>query len=256
MRTLSGLSRFAAQVEASRAQASAARALLVEGRKYTRDREGKFSSTGGGGAVADLPRGPVRSIADAAKGTNPNYGSTLEGPTYRDAARAGERWTPEMGPPPSGAYEANCTNAVMAFEMRMRGYNVQAAPLNVLDKYGYAAGRTNKEMDDQFASNWKSADGTPHGRTFRDQKWRSLKEIDAEVGRWPEGGRGFVNAGKHVFAVVKKNGKAQYVESQFDASPTAVVTRQYRKKYGGGKVIRLDDLVPTDEIFESIAVPE
>jgi len=235
-------------------------------RTYKRDRDGKFSSGGGGGSVADLPRGAVPSISDAAKGTNPRYGETANGPTYRDAARAGERWNPEMGPPPSGAFEENCTNAVMAFEMRMRGYDVQAAPLNVLDKYGYAGGRTYQEMEDQLASNWKSADGTPHGRSFRNQEWRSFDKVDREIEHdWPEGGRGFISVGKHVFSVVKKGGKAHYVEPQFDATPTRTVTRDYKKKYGPpkgtkegdfgsgvAKVVRLDDLEPTDGIFESI----
>lgn len=42
-------SRFAVEVEASRALMGRARDLLVEARKYTRDSDGQFSSTGGGG---------------------------------------------------------------------------------------------------------------------------------------------------------------------------------------------------------------
>ncbi len=209
-----------------------------------------------GGSVGDLAKGPVPSVTAAAQGTNPRYGTTADGPTYRDAARAGEKWTPDKGPLPNSAYEENCTNAVMAFEMRMRGYDVQAAPLDVLDKYGYAAGRTNNEMDDQLASNWSLPGGKPHGRSFAGQQWRTLKEVDREVKDWPDGGRGFVNVGKHVFSVVKKRGKADYVEAQYDATPTRSVTRQYRKKFEGqAKLIRLDDLEPTDGIFESVDVP-
>ncbi len=211
-----------------------------------------------GQSVGDLEKGPVPTVRAAAEATNPGYGTTLEGPTYRDAARAGERWTEDKGPPPSGAFEENCTNAVMAFEMRMRGYDVKAAPLDVLDKYGYAAGRTNKEMDDQMAGNWSLPGGKPHGRSFAGQEWRSLSKVDAEVKAWPEGGRGFMNVGKHVFSVVKRNGKAEYVESQYAATPTRNVTRAYNKRFGGktgeAKLIRLDDLEPTDGIFESVTV--
>jgi hypothetical protein len=196
-------------------------------------------------------------VRDAAAQTNPEYGTTTYGPKYRGV----ERWTPDLGPLPSGAYEENCTNAVYGFEMRMRGFDVQAAPLDVLDRHGYAAGRTYQEVDDLLTAGWRLPDGRPHGRSFSAQAWRSFKEIDAEiVADWPEGGRGFITVGKHVFNVIKKSGKPVYVEAQFDASATRAVTAQYRKKYGLGagmtgeaKVVRLDDLVPTDSIMEAIA---
>lgn len=213
------------------------------------------STHGHGGSIEELHRGPNRSFTDAAKGTNPHYGSTLEGPTYRDAGKAGEPWTPAMGDPPSGGYEENCTNCVMAFEMRARGYDVEAAPLSVLDKYGYAAGRTPKEIDSLVTKSWQKPGGGAHGRTFAGQKWRSFKEVDKEIEGWPEGGRGFAFVGKHVFSVVNNGGKARYVESQF-GRPGRDPTAGYRKKFGGsgggGKVIRLDDLEPTGGVFDSI----
>lgn len=227
----------------------------------------------GGGGVAGLPRtSGAESPTEAARATNPNYGTTggME-PRYPDApaishsARTGKvesrQYTPDMGPLPSGAYEENCTNAVMAFEMRMRGYDVQAAPMDILDRSGFAAGRTYAEGDQQLASQWRAPGGGEHGRSFAGQQWRSFKEIDREVESWPEGGRGYMTTGKHVFSVVKRGGKAEYVESQFDATPDRIVTTQYKNKYGseaiGGKVqeakvIRLDDLEPTDAILDSV----
>lgn len=238
-------------------------------RVYRRDKDGKFASTGGSG-VKDLPRSDkAPTITEAAEGTNPHFGTTATtaspyepggSPTYRDAGRAGKLWDPTMGPPPSGAYEENCTDCVMAFEMRMRGYQVQASPGRVLDKYGYSSGRTVRQTDEQLASQWRLPGGKPHGRSFASQKWRSFDEVDKEVKGWPEGGRGFIHVGKHVFSVVKSGGKARYVESQFDASRD--VTREYRKKYhsediaGSGhreaKLVRLDDLEPTDAILDSV----
>jgi ADP-ribosyltransferase exoenzyme/F like protein len=215
--------------------------------------------------LASLPRttGKVKPPAANAKATNPKFGTTTSGPTYRDAAKVGDRWTPEMGPLPSGAFEENCTNVVHAFEMRMRGFDVQAAPLDVLDKYGYASGRTFKEVDRLVADAWRLPDGTPHGRSFAAQRWRSFAEVDAEIERdWPEGGRGFITVGKHVFNVVKIRGKAQYVEAQFDVNATRNVTALYKRKYRSSgvfstgaeeaKVIRLDDLVPTEDIFQTV----
>jgi hypothetical protein len=253
-----------------------------------RDRRGRFApggggpkpDAGGGGAdggsggggsgpggtgVDGLPRmKKAPSINVAAKGTNPNYGTTDNNPVYRAEGKAGKKWDPSMGPPPNGAYEQNCTNCAHAFEMRARGYNVQAAPLDVLDKHGYAAGRTYKEMDDQIASSWRAPGGKPHGRSFSGQSWKSFSEVDAEVQGWPEGGRGMMTTGRHVFNVVKDKGKVRYIEGQFDASPTRVVTAQYRKKYRSAdvfrsgrqeaKVIRLDDLEPAPGILDAVVV--
>lgn len=219
-------------------------------------------------AVAALPRqaGRPETPTVAARTTNPRYGDTqgVDGaPTYRDAGRAGQRYTPDMGPLPSGAYEENCSNAVIAFEMRMRGFDVVAAPLDVLDKYGYAGGRTFKEMDELMADAWRLPGGKAHGRTWAGQEWRSFAQWDEEILRdWPDGGRGFMTVGKHIFNVTKANGKVQYVEAQFNASATRIVTTQYRRKYGspgifeGGpqevKVIRTDDLEPADGILQSV----
>lgn len=234
-------------------------ASLLDFRQYVRDSEGQFAPVAGR-SVADLPRGPVPSVGEAAKATNPHFGSTAAegGPTYREAGKAGQQWTPEMGPPPSGAYEENCTNAVMAFEMRMRGYDVTASPIGELDRYGYADGRSVAQIDALLAGSFRAAGGTSHGRSFAGQRARTFKEVDAEVKGWPEGGRGFVHVGKHVFSVVKVRGKVQYVESQYDATPSRIVTREYRKKFAdqkgsrSAKVVRLDDLVPTDGIFEAV----
>lgn len=222
------------------------------------------SGSGKAGKVDSLPRIAKRQPAlAAAKATNPNFGSTNNGPAYYEQGKAGGRWTPRLGPLPGGAFEENCTNAVNAFEMRMRGYDVTAAPLDVLSKYGYAAGRTFKEFDELFTEAWRLPDGKPHGRSMASQKWRSFAEIDSEIERdWPDGGRGVITVGKHVFNVVKERGKARYVEAQYDATPSRNVTRLYKSRFKGydgwsagiqeGKLIRLDDLVPIDSILETV----
>lgn len=191
-------------------------------------------------------------VTGAAQGTNPHYGSTTENPIYYREAKAGKNWTPEMGPPPRDAYEENCTNTVMAFEMRMRGYDVHAGPLHILDQGGYAGGRTTREFDEQLRSSWTLPGGKPHGRSLSGQPWTSHKDIDKQVRSWPEGARGVVWSGKHVYSVVNVRGKTQYVEPQFDASPSRVVTGEYRRKYAQGKLIRLDDLAPAGGILEAV----
>lgn len=266
--------RMADEVRDTRAMVARAQALLQSvpfGRIYKRDKDGKFGTGGGDGTdpaalpdpssgtgVEGLPRlSDAPSVQTAAEGANPDYGSSLDNPKYRDAAARGEKWDPSMGPPPSGAYEENCTNCVQAFEMRMRGYDVKAAPLEVLDEYGYASGRTPSQVDEQLASAYSLPGGAPHGRSFASQPFRSLGEIDKEVKGWPEGGRGYVHVGKHVFAAVKKNGKTEFIEPQFDphdGSSSRIVTKEYKKRYPGkgAKVVRLDDLEPADGIMEAV----
>lgn len=211
----------------------------------------------------ELPRqNQQMTLRRAAQGTNPRFGTTNDNPRYRDAGLAKQRWTPAMGPLPSGAYEQNCSNCINAFEMRMRGYDVRASPLDVLDKYGYAGGRTFGELDEMIAASWRLPNRRPHGRSFASQQWRSFEQIDAEVAGWPEGGRGVITTGRHIFNVVNVKGKAQYVESQFDASPTRVVTTLYKRKYRAyaqpgdqrqeAKLIRLDDLEPAAAIRETV----
>lgn len=211
----------------------------------------------GRSGVAALPRIEGKeSMTGAAEATNPSYGTTAtdDAPKYREAGRAGQPWTSDMGPLPSGAYEENCTNVTMAFEMRRRGYDVQAAPLDVLDKYGYAAGRTQIQTDQLLADSWRAPGGGPHNRSLMGQKWRSFKDIDKEVGKdWPEGGRGVIFTGKHIFNVVKERGKARYIEAQYDATPNRNVTALYKKKLAGeAKLVRLDDLEPTDAVLGAI----
>lgn len=222
-------------------------------------------------AVAKLPRTARKENAQtAAQNTNPynNLTATMNSPTYPAQGKAGEQWTPKLGPLPSGAFEENCTNVIAAFDMRMRGYNVQAAPIKNITKYGYAGGRTYQEMDQFLTDAYTLPDGKPHGRSFfRGEPrppWQSFKQIDKEIeDNWPEGGRGAITTGKHIFSVIKSGGKARYIEAQSDETATRNVTRLYKTRFKGGnfggeepqegKLIRLDDLVPADGILAAVA---
>lgn len=228
--------------------------------------------------VAALPRTPGRpeSASTAAQKTNPMYGLTggPRQPLYPEQGRAGQQWTPDLGPLPSHAFELNCTNVVLAWDMRMRGYDVQAAPTPVIDKHGYAAGRSFDDVDKLLAQAYRLPNGQPHGRSFfgKDRKgqftqpWRSFADIDAEVERdWPEGGRGIITVAKHVFNVTKIGGKARYIEAQQDEVASRNVTRKYKSRYRSagtfgsvqeGKLIRIDDLVPADGILQSAVTEE
>lgn len=225
-------------------------------------------------ALASLPRTARKENAQtAAQNTNPmnNLTASMDSPTYPKQGKAGEVWTPKLGPLPSGAFEENCTNVIAAFDMRMRGYDVTAAPIKGITKYGYAGGRTFAEVDEYLADAYTLPDGKPHGRSFfaGDPRppWLSFKQIDKEIEEnWPEGGRGAITTGKHVFSVIKSGGKARYIEAQSDEVASRNVTRLYKTKFkaasfGGeepqeGKLIRLDDLVPAEGILQAVETAE
>lgn len=225
------------------------------------------------GELASLPRLPRPEAAQtAAKNTNPLNGRTsfYETPTYPAQGKQGKPWTPALGPLPHGAFEENCTNVVMAWDMRMRGYDVNAAPLTELDKSGYASGRTFKGLDELLASAYTLPGGKPHGRSFfgGDPRppWQSFKQIDAQVESWPDGARGVITTGRHIFNVIKTGGKARYIEAQMDGEvPSRNVTRAYKTRFkagtmfGGepeeGKVMRIDDLEPAAGVMVTLSTP-
>jgi hypothetical protein len=212
-----------------------------------------------------LPRSArIGSAGAEARLANPRYGVTRlpSSPEYREAGEAGERWTRAMGRPPHGAYESNSTNAIIAWVLRMDGYDVEAAPSDLLEPYGEARDRTDDEMDRLLRAGFSLPGGEPHGRSLAGLQWRPHAEIDAEiVSEWDDGARGFIRIGfsgrgTYTHNVVKKNGNAYYIPP-FDTSVETLDLTAFERKYGRMsemKVVRLDDLVPTDGVLQAVQV--
>lgn len=124
-------------------------------------------------------KGKQKSIDDAQSGTNPNF-RKLTG------------------------YDINCQRCVVAYEMRRRGYDVEALP------------RANNEGN----YSWR--------RGFEGQRWlrlgarryqQSIDLLESEVKSWGDGARGIVyvqwnQSSAHVFNVENRKGVVVYVDGQ------------------------------------------
>ena len=121
--------------------------------------------------LSNLPRIKGKhSISDDLTATNPNYGK-------------------------GGAYKNNCGNCVVAFELRRRGYDVEASPNET--------GMSGKEVTANFK-----------GFKFNETK------TESEVLKWGEGARGVVmlknenSRSGHMLSAVVQNGSVRFVDSQ------------------------------------------
>lgn len=159
-----------------------------------------------------------RTASEALRGANPRYN---DDPQYR----------------------VNCTNAVTSYELRRRGYDVEAAPLE--------AGRTGRTVQ-EFMDAWGG-----DARYVADNPAIDRQDlVDRIRAEWPDGGRGFVmvqygsglRRGGHIFSVEYQNGKVHWIDPQtgqaFNESDNYMFSGVVdRVMYG-----RLDDLSAYDEL--------
>lgn len=136
-------------------------------------------------------------------------------------------------------YTSNCSNCVTAFEMRRRGYDVNAAKIDVKGRYP-------KDFVDAW---WKRPDGTTPSMDFVGTRGG----LEGWAADYPDGARGFVTCAwkgtgsGHVFSWEKVNGKITYIEPQNPLNPNAE-DHWKRIKPGSVLAVRVDELVPTDRV--------
>ena len=136
-------------------------------------------------------------------------------------------------------YTSNCSNCVTAFEMRRRGFDVNAAKIDVKGRY----------PQDFVDSWWKREDGSTPSMDFVS----SRRGLEGWAADYPDGARGFVTCAwkgtgtGHVFSWEKVNGKIMYIEPQNPLNPNAE-DHWKRIKPGSVLAVRVDDLVPTDRV--------
>jgi hypothetical protein len=181
-----------------------------------------------------LPRlkpGPSR-LADMRrdiKATNPGYGSP--------------------------GYNVNCTHVVNTFELRARGYDVEASRL---PKELMAQGGRHPQ---EVIRRWTLPDGSPHHRsilpTLTGPEMKRLAEA------LPEGARAWVRVswdkryggGGHIFNVEMTEGRLRWIEAQKGRS---IKIEDYMVRAAGGDqgytwgIVRVDDLAPTDQVLEFV----
>jgi len=227
-----------------------------------------------GGVVVDPLRGlPVKSgeIRTATRPyLDPDYADMVFGWDTRDGERNSDvRFTnPHFDE--GREWQVNCQRVAVAYELRRRGYLVEALP-NV------------KGRDKQYASHdlenvWREpskwirpdgtevAEGTPGavrigGGVRRFARPGSSLALKAQVSTWPPGSRGWIVAawkagGAHIWNVeVAADGTVIYLDAQLrtvlkDGQP------HFRNAIPSSLLLlRVDDLVPTEEIPTMVQPP-
>ncbi|QWY81909.1 capsid maturation protease [Arthrobacter phage Sicarius2] len=136
-------------------------------------------------------------------------------------------------------YTSNCSNCVTAYEMRRRGFDVNAAKIDVKGRYP-------KDFVDAW---WKKADGSTPSMDFVG----SRRGLEGWAADYPDGARGFITCAwkttgtGHVFSWEKVDGKIVYIEPQ---NPLNGDAEEHWKRIKPDSVlaVRVDDLVPTDKV--------
>jgi len=134
-------------------------------------------------------------------------------------------------------YQVNCTNCVSAYELRRRGFNVQAAALQT---------RTGGRSLLEWGKGWglKGGDIVLGKMTVLQMKKKLLKE-------WPDGARGAVTvvwkgrrSGSHIFTVEKRDGELVFLDPQ-TGQDLGDGQRYWDRAQNHVYVYRLDDRDPT-----------
>jgi hypothetical protein len=187
----------------------------------------KTTSTGPAdpGRPADdpLPQLPVKqqvaTIGADAEASNPNF---AEDPRYQD----------------------NCTHCVNAYELRRRGYDVEAT------KAPKAGGRY---YNTEILNRWVDDEGRARYMT---NAAKTKKVLDGVVEQWGDGSRGWVTmvhkgGGGHIFVVENVGGEVRYIDPQ-DPSVDAAELLLTKKRKAGTQLgyVRVDDLTPTDKVLD------
>lgn len=164
-------------------------------------------------------KGKAQNYSDAQRGTNPNY-------------RKG-----------NGNYHENCQRCVTAYELRRRGYKVEALPF----------------VNDEGNKNWYNA--------FEGQKWKfffanrqttAINDIEKEVKSWGDGARGMVRwawKGKrygHVINVENRNGGVFYIDAQTNSQDYSAKAHLYDFSPSSVMVSRVDNLNPNTKYLDKI----
>lgn len=190
-------------------------------------------------------------------------------------------------------YSINCDRVVQAAELQARKYNVKAGhdttriengngkpPTYTNSLLGQYLDYRKKEpmakpsagkftpisnSDLSLATGWRTKDGKIRQfyraqlKTERSRNARTLKDMTDSV---PEGARGFAmcdwkgrNAGGHIWNWAKIDGEIVFHEFQTKQGKIPVSRYMDRAKDGTLEMVRMDDMVPTDDILYVLGDP-
>jgi hypothetical protein len=149
----------------------------------------------------------------------------------RALEKVNPRW--EQG---KSAYGENCTGVVQAYELRRRGFDAQAGPLEkeLRSDEGGLGGRTAAAIEKPWGRNFTTATKQEIDKAFEDPGSRGIVRIS-----W-----NYPLRGAHVFNVENVGGEVRYVDGQ--PTPPQSDASRYFNVGGDTAYIRTDDL-PTPE---------
>lgn len=170
----------------------------------------------------------------------------------RDANSCNPGWVPEQKwtSKTDKAYMNNCTHTVNAYELRRRGYDVEATRN---PRGGKVAGRN---LNSDILNRWVDKDGNQRAMTL--SSGYDSREVDEAVKSWGQGSRGWVlvaweDGGGHIFTVENVGGRVVYLEPQHPMAGDGTAKSHFsrvKKKLGSVQYMRVDDLTPTPAILD------
>lgn len=143
----------------------------------------------------------------------------------------------------SKAYRMNCSNCTVAYEMRRRGFDVEAAPLS--------EGRNVDAWIDMF-----------NGLTLKKARVEGTskaEDIRKEASTWGDGARGVIAVqqgglrlpgtagGGHVFSIEVDNGNVRFIDAQDGSEYSDRIFSLYKRAYFG----RVDNLDLTTNVRDT-----
>lgn len=145
-------------------------------------------------------------------------------------------------------YQKNCTRVVQALELRRRNYDVTAGP-------SPQGSFRNTIM--MLAHGWRTQNGEIR---LIDRKLTS-NQINAVVTYWPENSRGWVgltytNGSGHILSVEKMGHSSHYFDGQsgknWKSFQEFLAFFQAHVFEGEWSIVRVDDLIPNDEVLQYV----
>lgn len=154
-------------------------------------------------------------------------------------------------------FTANCALAVQAWEMRRRGYAVEAAPM---PEY------VNGLMPKEIAAGWKFPKSGATARFSYDEPptlfdqlggpdpGRHRAQVEKATKAWPVGARGFIacvwgdSGGGHIFNVEKQADGLHYYDPQAGVELNDKDSERYFAHMLRVATIRIDDKAPADNV--------
>lgn len=197
---------------------------------------------------------------------------------------------PNYGKDPG--YGINCDRVVQAAELQARGYNVKAghdstrvgnpskpSAYSRAQSKQYRRLMTHEPIEDamqgrimpvsnsdlSLATGWRTKDGKVRQfyraqlKTPKSRNARTIKDMTASV---PDGARGYAmcdwkgqNKGGHIWNWEKKDGEIVFYEFQTKRGRIPTSDYMMDARDGSLEMIRMDDMVPTDEVLYILGDP-